>query len=115
MGDAETFDTAKQWVKELRSFAGEHTRIVLAGNKSDLPSYAVTEGDIKEFAESVKAEVFHTSAKTGDGVEGMFLWLARGTISHANQFIVLSKMKKPKSRGIKVTTVEEGKKKDSCC
>ncbi len=78
LGDPDTFETAKTWVKEVKEFAGEQVRIVIAANKADLPTHAVDDGTARRFAKSVKGELFYTSAKTGEGVDGMFSWLAKG-------------------------------------
>jgi small GTP-binding protein len=51
--------------------------IVAAANKSDLES-SMSASEIQELVLALGTGFLHTSAKTGDGVEGLFLTLGRG-------------------------------------
>lgn len=46
----ESFDSIQRWIKEAKEFAGDETKIVLVGNKSDLRDEKSVEYD--------KAKVF---------------------------------------------------------
>ncbi len=63
----------------VRAAVGD-TPAVVALNKADLTGeWAVTEGD-REALSSFPWHVFTTSAKTGDGVEAAFRWLAESMV-----------------------------------
>jgi hypothetical protein len=51
--------------------------IMAAANKADLES-SMNADDIQELALALGTGFLRTSAKTGDGVEGLFLTLGRG-------------------------------------
>lgn len=71
--DSNSFAKSKQWVTELRQARGDQISIVIAGNKSDLPSVrTVTLESIAQFASTIGAESFETSAKTGENIELLF-------------------------------------------
>jgi small GTP-binding protein len=79
--DQLSFTKCKQWVAELRQARGNAITLVIAGNKSDLPSQrAVTLEAIAQFASSVGGESFETSAKTGENVELLFQSLVKALL-----------------------------------
>jgi len=76
--DDMSFVRVRRWVKELQQMVGENIAIVLAGNKADLKeNRQVNEEDVKEYALTVKAPHVHCSAKSGAGVEQVFLELTK--------------------------------------
>ena len=79
--DSSSFAKSKQWVSELRQARGDNISIILVGNKLDLASLRVVSLEaMHEFAKSIGAETFETSAKTGENVELAFANLVK-TIS----------------------------------
>jgi len=71
----ETYTQVHELRDSVRSAVGEVPAVV-ALNKADLTDqWALTDGDREELA-GLPWHVFTTSAKTGDGVEAAFLWLA---------------------------------------
>ena len=62
------------WVAESQENIGQKP-IVVAGNKADLPGAQVTYEEGKNFAESLNAPFFETSAKTNHNIGNMFLSL----------------------------------------
>lgn len=71
--DAESFEKVKKWVKELRKVVGNDIVLVIAGNKSDLEKKrAVKEQEAIEYAESVGATHFQTSARANRGLDEVF-------------------------------------------
>lgn len=76
--DSSSFTKSKQWVSELREARGDAITILVAGNKSDLPSLrTVTFESVTSFANSIGAESFETSAKTGENIDFLFQWLVK--------------------------------------
>jgi len=72
----ETVEELRYWIKALTDVAGD-VPIVFAGNKSDLENERVVkESDLKDLASKYKAQVYLTSAKTGQNVEAAFKTLA---------------------------------------
>ncbi|MEW5937949.1 MAG: Rab family GTPase [Candidatus Thermoplasmatota archaeon] len=60
------------WLPNLTEVAGK-TPIVLVGNKCDLATQIqITEGELKAYAQRLKAPCFRSSAKTGENVEALF-------------------------------------------
>ena len=71
--DAESFNRIKKWVKELRKIVGTDITLSIAGNKTDLEkNRAVNESEAIEYANSVGATHFHTSAKANKGLNEVF-------------------------------------------
>jgi Ras-related protein Rab-21 len=76
--DKESFDKVRKWVKELRKIVGPEIIIVIAGNKCDLEKQrSVNEEDAQQYAASVGASHFYTSAKINRGLEEVFSDLAQ--------------------------------------
>merc|ERR1711991_1248145 len=75
--DRQSFDRVKQWVKELRKMKGDCV-LVICGNKIDLERQrTVTEKEAEDYAASVGAQHFNTSAKLNKGLEDTFVGLTR--------------------------------------
>lgn len=71
--DAESFNRIKKWVKELRKIVGTEITLSIAGNKIDLEkNRAVDEAEAVEYAASVGATHYNTSAKANKGLEEVF-------------------------------------------
>ncbi|XP_011403875.1 PREDICTED: ras-related protein Rab-21-like [Amphimedon queenslandica] len=76
--DEDSFTKAKNWVRELRKMLGDSCVLVIVGNKSDLEkNKVIQEKDAQEYAASVGAKHFYTSAKQNKGIEEMFLDLSK--------------------------------------
>jgi len=77
----DTLEKVGGWVEELQEHANEDIVLVLAANKCDLRrsegEQNVTSKDAQEYAKSIGATVFETSAKTGKGIEDLFNHVAR--------------------------------------
>ena len=76
--DVDSFARVKNWVKELRQMAGKDIIIALVGNKIDMERHRrVTDAEANEYAASVGAELFGTSAKADKGVDAAFAGIAK--------------------------------------
>lgn len=75
VGNKDSFDRAVKWIEELRRQSDNHTIIILAGNKSDIPDHTkqVSLEDAQSVADKMDVE-YHTtcSAKSGAGIEELF-------------------------------------------
>jgi len=82
--DRPSFDRVKKWTKELRKMVGDTTKICLAivGNKVDLERQgrAVDSDEAEGYARSVGATFREVSAKTGGGVEDVFVQLTKNLL-----------------------------------
>nr|XP_054766182.1 ras-related protein Rab-31-like [Lytechinus pictus] len=74
----DSFDEVDFWLSELRREGPEGILIYVIGNKVDLEAFRVVDQEVAEkFAQTKGAFHFHTSAKTGQGVEEMFFNLCQ--------------------------------------
>jgi small GTP-binding protein len=71
----DTFHKVEEWLEELRQNAGPEIPIVLVGNQKDLDAEReVSVKEAQEFATREGLDWFvETSAKTGEGVEQLFV------------------------------------------
>ncbi|ORX33977.1 small GTPase superfamily [Kockovaella imperatae] len=73
-----SFEKAKSWVKELQRQADPSIVIMLVGNKLDMESSRKTPRELGErFAEEEGLLFTEASAKSGDGVEELFMEIAK--------------------------------------
>uniref|UniRef100_UPI00358EC976 ras-related protein Rab-21 isoform X1 n=1 Tax=Myxine glutinosa TaxID=7769 RepID=UPI00358EC976 len=76
--DEDSFQKVKNWVKELRKMLGNEICLCIVGNKTDLEADRhVSVQEAEEYAKSVGAQHFHTSAKLDRGIEEVFLDLCK--------------------------------------
>jgi GTPase SAR1 family protein len=74
VSDRESFEDLPRWLREAHAVAAD-AYVVVDGNKTDLPRVVATE-EGRAYATSVNAAYVETSAKTGEGIEQLFLYLA---------------------------------------
>ena len=75
--EKESFDGMKRWYQELIERGPKTLQVAVLGNKSDLiHKEEVKEEDAREFADSIGAFFAKVSAKSGDGIEEVFLEIA---------------------------------------
>lgn len=120
--DKESFTKVKNWMKELRKIVGNDILVCIVGNKCDLEkSRQVSDAEAEEYAASVGAAHFKTSAKTGRGVEEAFLHLAKSMLEKSTQQQQKSLLNKAHLRQRSTITVEDSDKDQSaaasggCC
>ena len=76
--DEDSFQKVRNWVKELRKMLGDDICLVIVGNKSDLEKNRhVSKEEAEEYAASVGAKHFSTSAKLNRGIDDVFLDLTK--------------------------------------
>ncbi|UJR35735.1 hypothetical protein I4U23_028485 [Adineta vaga] len=75
--DEDSFERVKSWVKELRRMLGNDVVLCIVGNKIDLEKDRhVSMQAAEEYAKSVNAKLYHSSAKLSKGIEELFNDLA---------------------------------------
>ena len=80
--DRQSFDRVKQWVKELKKMKEGDCVLVIIGNKVDLErSRVVSQKEAEDYAATVNAQHFQTSAKLNKGLEECFIGLTRQMMS----------------------------------
>jgi small GTP-binding protein len=72
--DRSSFEDLPHWLQEARGVVPE-AYVVVNGNKTDLPRVVASQ-EGKAFAASINAAYVETSAKTGEGVQQFFRFLA---------------------------------------
>lgn len=113
--DAESFSKVKNWVKELRKIVGSDITIVIAGNKIDLEkNRAVNEAEALQYAESVGAVHFHTSAKANRGLDEVFNTLSQKMLERKGSGSKNTPTAN-KQKLVIVDTPEPEKKSGGCC
>ncbi|XP_004521051.1 ras-related protein Rab-21 [Ceratitis capitata] len=76
--DEDSFQKVKNWVKELKRMLGAEIVITIVGNKTDLEAQRTVEQNVAiEYADSVGAHYFETSAKANEGIEELFTALTQ--------------------------------------
>jgi len=77
-----SFEKLKSWVTELRNNVEDNLVICIAANKHDLSSERrVPSNRVIDYAESIGATVFETSARINSGVEEMFASVANNLVT----------------------------------
>lgn len=118
--DEDSFQKVKNWVKELKKMLGTGVCICIAGNKVDLEKQrVVTVEEAEEYASSVGAKHFLTSAKMNRGIEELFLDLSSRMIevAESNDEHRLSSLGRGNNQRRNVVIVEEDpqQQKSGCC
>jgi Ras-related protein Rab-21 len=121
--DTDSFARIKNWVRELRSALGNECVLCIVGNKSDLEKNRhVPLREAEEYAASVNAEHFSTSAKLNQGLNELFLDISQKMIEKfkANENSTNEDTSKPRnSRGIVIDDSadqpQSSANKSGCC
>lgn len=86
IADRRSFTMVRNWVKELRKVVGTRITIFIAANKCDLErSIQVSWEDADEYAQSIPAPLVRTSARSGKGVENLFLEVTKSLLRAKDQ------------------------------
>ena len=72
----ETFNRATKWFRELNEFAEGNPKIILVGNKIDLPNRVITNQEATTLANQYNCNFFEVSALLGTNVNEVFNSLA---------------------------------------
>eukprot|EP01125_Pyxidicula_operculata_P009764 TRINITY_DN320_c1_g1_i1.p1 TRINITY_DN320_c1_g1~~TRINITY_DN320_c1_g1_i1.p1 ORF type:complete len:209 (-),score=33.55 TRINITY_DN320_c1_g1_i1:361-987(-) len=116
--DANSFVRVQNWVKELRKILGNNVTLVIVGNKIDMEkSRVVSQKEAEEFAASVGATHFHTSAKMNQGVAEMFTELTRLIVEKTRKEGGGLEKKPSQAKGFVIgeTTPQNNTSSEGCC
>ena len=68
----DSYESIKNWEKEIKNNAKDVVLTILIGNKSDLcATRKIAESEVEEYAESISAKYYETSAKSGIRIDVM--------------------------------------------
>ena len=117
-----SFNSIKEyWYNELKENTGSNIIFNVVGNKADLfESENVTEDEAKEFAKSINAGFFLTSAKNNIQISELFVQSGRKFIDPNcnsetnNNDIMNNEEKNVRSNSIKINKVDK-QEKHNCC
>jgi small GTP-binding protein len=112
--NADSFDRAKSWVKELQRQGNPNIVIALAGNKVDLETKrSISTEDAQSYADENGILFMETSAKTAANVNELFVAIAKK---------LPKTMSRPSSTRLTITPPEDSdgdkakqQKKQGCC
>ncbi|ETO10673.1 Rab21-family small GTPase [Reticulomyxa filosa] len=118
--DNASFDKVQRWVEELKIMAKRDIVIIMAANKQDMISnQRIDAAKAHSFASKIDAKLIGTSAKTGEGVETLFLELTKQILNQKKSSQNTSEISSQGSRrnkpNISVATSKTNPKKESCC
>lgn len=75
----DSFSRVKKWVDEIKTF-NKDAILAIAGNKIDIKQFQVDKETALEYANQENAKHFYTSAKTGDGLDDIFIYITKGKL-----------------------------------
>jgi len=82
--DRSSFNNVKAWMTEVESYATDHVKVTLIGNKADLPHVVETK-EAQEYARVLKIPFMETSAKTAANIERAFISVATDAMAATRQ------------------------------
>ena len=97
-----SFDNLESWVRDIRNEAGDGVLLSIVGNKIDLDDRVISQVQATDYALSIGAQYFETSAITGEGVNEMIQ-------CSLEEYIPLIETSS------KTLSLTENKKKNDCC
>jgi Ras-related protein Rab-8A len=75
----DSFEMVTFWMSEIQKHAIENVTKVLVGNQIDKEDRVVQKSEGKLKADQLGVEYFETSAKTGEGIDALFRYMALNT------------------------------------
>lgn len=109
--DPKSFKNITNWIRQIDSHAQKNVHKVLVGNKCDKADRKIKEEEGKQLAEENDMTYFETSAKTGQGINEAFEYLAKLILKNKKN-ITEDKKESIKLDGVKGKIIEL---KDRCC
>jgi small GTP-binding protein len=115
ISNKKSFESLKEyWFKELKENTDDNIKFFLVGNKIDLfESEQVKEEEAKEFAKSIEAGFFLTSAKSGIRINELF-WKCGEIFIDPNSSNLNEDMNKDRRQSIRINN-SNNQKKGICC
>ena len=102
--DDSSFNSVKQWIEDVQSFANKDTNLVLVGNKVDLNNKRkISKEEGQNLAKEYGMDFYESSALTGENINDIF----EGICQKVNQQIDEGKIDlNDPSNGISISEVE---------
>lgn len=100
--DRISFNGMKTFYENLKN-VNPDARVIVVGNKSDLPNHVVSDEEGSNYAKAINANFIITSAKTGDGIKELFQQIS----------LIASEVNIAEINGVDISKSEE--KKGGCC
>eukprot|EP00735_Rhodelphis_limneticus_P011731 TRINITY_DN4869_c0_g1::TRINITY_DN4869_c0_g1_i1::g.873::m.873 TRINITY_DN4869_c0_g1::TRINITY_DN4869_c0_g1_i1::g.873 ORF type:complete len:205 (+),score=31.38,sp/Q17R06/RAB21_BOVIN/54.41/8e-72,Ras/PF00071.17/2.2e-53,Miro/PF08477.8/4.3e-19,Arf/PF00025.16/1.1e-11,GTP_EFTU/PF00009.22/1.5e-06,Gtr1_RagA/PF04670.7/2.1e-05,MMR_HSR1/PF01926.18/7.3e-05,SRPRB/PF09439.5/0.0087,PduV-EutP/PF10662.4/0.17,AAA_14/PF13173.1/0.11,Arch_ATPase/PF01637.13/0.12,DNA_pol3_delta2/PF13177.1/0.19,DNA_pol3_delta2/PF13177.1/1. len=114
--DMDSFVRVKNWVKELKKIVGNDISLVIAANKVDLDrNRTVPQEAADEYAKSVGATLFNTSAKKNIGIDDAFFHLTKTILDRQTKTAANGTGPAKRNKGSTLLLVEDDEKKESSC
>lgn len=82
INNRDTFNAVQAWMTSIEEQLDRKVPIALIGNKLDI-GQQIPYQEIDQVAEKYKVQYFSTSAKTGEGIEECFLYIANSIFENA--------------------------------
>jgi small GTP-binding protein len=76
INERETFEDIQNWIKQIKIHASDNVLKVLVGNKIDIDDRKVSYDEGMQLAADLGVRFFETSAKTGEQIEELFMYMA---------------------------------------
>ena len=125
----ETFNRATKWFHELSEFAEGNPKIILVGNKIDLPNRVVTKEEANSLAKKYDCNFYEVSALLGTNVNEIFNAIAveiyngkqkiQQPDSDKNSNVINYNYSSGRGKKLKIVnnkdTLPSENRKDSCC
>jgi small GTP-binding protein len=109
----DSFKALERWYENLTNHLGGETVLVVVGNKEDLVSQeGVTIEEALEYAKSIRASHFRVSARSGVGVEELFIEVSKRILNDPN---LTQKEQNRTTRGLSLYQHVAVPKKKKCC
>lgn len=108
--DTSSFEAVKMWSNEVDTYSNEYVQRCIVGNKIDLIQQRVVfSSDVKKYTDHVEIKTYEVSAKSGTGVNEIFINIARDI-----KIQFLNKIKEDQSSSIKLKPLTPMVK-NQCC
>ena len=75
--DLASFKNVRAWMMQIKANATKDAVVILVANKIDSPNAEVLPEEAQELADEYGIPFFQTSAKTGEGVDEVFMYCAK--------------------------------------
>lgn len=86
IGNKKSFDLCEKWINDIKEKCKEDIKVVLVGNKLDLPKRVVKENEGNDIALLNQIKYFEVSAKEGRGIDELFNYIISNYIEDIEIF-----------------------------
>ena len=105
----ETFLNVKAWIRFIKEECGNHTPILLVGNKNDL-NKIVSNEEITKFCDEENLNYLETSSKTGENINKAIIMICEKILEKKDETLELNF-----SFSLDSSVLQKKRKKSKCC